>query len=243
LDLDAAAVLARSLTGPQREWPDQARLMLEIGRATSAGQEFRAFTAKFGYDSQTLILDQLKFGDANGVTTEGTGSFDRTNATGKVALNSSAASLAQITALIQPLAPSLVSRIDAMGAGPGPVRLKFTLDVEKNAEHADRANARATIDLDSPLLKGVTTVTARPEVAAMRGVDLDKLRNSEIGVQSKLSSERGGALVALLGLDRAIAAGEGPAQFGGSRSGVWHAPPRLEAKRGGPGLDVGAERY
>jgi len=241
LDLDAAAVFARSMAGPQREWPDQARLMLEIGRATSAGQEFRAFTAKFGYDSQTLILDQLKFGDANGVTTEGTGSFDRTNATGKVALNSSAASLAQITALIQPLAPSLVSRIDAMGAGPGPVRLKFTLDVEKNAEHADRANARATIDLDSPLLKGVTTVTARPEVAAMRGVDLDKLRNSEIGVQSKLSSERGSALVALLGLDRAIAAGEGPAQFEGSVSGVWHAPLRLKAKIWGAGLDADAE--
>ena len=241
LDLDAAAAFARSLAGPQREWPDQARLNLEIGRATSAGRELRAFTAKFGYDSQTLVLDQLKFGDANGVTTEGSGSFDRANATGKLALNSSAASLARITALIQPLAPSLVSRIDAMGAGPGPVRLKFTLDVEKNAEHADRANARATIDLDSPLLKGVTTVTARPEVAAIRGIDLDKLRQVEIGVQSKLSSERGSALVALLGLDRAIAAGDGPAQFEGSASGVWHAPLQLKAKIWGAGLDADAE--
>src|SRR5207244_4057290 len=160
---------------------------------------------------------------------------------GKLALNSSAASLAQITALIQPFAPSLVSRIDAMGAGPGPVRLKLTLDVDKNTEHTDRANARATIELDSPLLKGVTTVTARPEVAAMRGIDLDNLRHSEIGVESKLSSERGSALVALLGLDRAIAAGDRPAQFEGSVSGVWHAPLRLKAKIWGAGLDADAE--
>jgi AsmA-like C-terminal region/AsmA family len=241
LDLDAAAAFARSLAGPQAEWPEQAQLSLEIGRATSAGRELRAFTAKFGYDPKALILDQLKFGDASGVTTEGAGSFDRANATGKLALNSSAASLTQITAMIQPLAPALVSRIDAVGAGPGPARLKLTLNVDKNSEHADRANARATIDLDSPLLKGVTTITAKPEVAAMRGIDLDKLRRSEIGVECKLSSERGSALVALLGLDRAVAAGQGPAQFEGSASGVWHAPLRLKAKLWGAGLDADAE--
>jgi hypothetical protein len=241
LNLDTAAAFAKSLAGPQGEWADQAQVSLDVGRATSAGRELLTFFAKFGYDPKTFSLDQLKFGDANGVTTEGSGSFDRANATGKLAANSSAASLKQITALIQPLAPELVSRIDAMGATPGPVRLKLTLDVDKNAEHADRANARATIDLDSPVLKGVTTITAKPEVAAMRGIDLEKLRRSEVSVESKLSSERGSALVALLALDRAIAAGEGPAQFEGSVSGVWHAPLRLKAKLWGAGVDADAE--
>jgi AsmA-like C-terminal region/AsmA family len=241
LDLDTAAAFARSLAGPQAEWPDQARLSLEVSRAASAGQELRAFSAKFSYDPKSLALDHLKFGDANGVTTEGAGSFDRTNATGNLALNSSAASLKQITTLIQPLAPALASRIDAIGAGAGPARLKLTLNVDKNAEHTDRANARATIDLDSPLLKGVTTITAKPELAALRGIDLDKLRHSEIGVESKLSSERASALLALLGLDRTIAGGQGPAQFEGSVNGVWHAALRLKAKLWGAGLDADAE--
>ena len=241
LDLDAATAFARSLAGPQAEWPDEAQLSLDIGRATSAGQELRPFKAKLGYGPKTIALDQLKIGDANGVMMEGAGSFDRVNATGRLALSSSAASLGQITGLIAPLAPALASRLNAMGASPGPARLKLTLDLEKNFEHADRANARAVLDLDAPQLKGAATITAKPDIAAMRGIDLDTLRRSEIGIESKLSSERGGSLLVLLGLDRTIAVGEGPAQFQGSVTGVWRAPLQLKAKMTGAGLDAEAQ--
>ena len=216
LDLDAATAFVRSLAGPQAEWPDEAQLSLDIGHAISAGQELHPFIAKLGYGPKTISLDQLKIGQADGVMVEGTGNFDRVNATGKLALNSSAASLGQITGLIAPLAPALASRLNAMGTGPGPARLKLTLDLDKNAEHADRANARAVLDLDAPQLKGVATITAKPDVAALRAIDLDKLQRSEISIESKLSSEQGRSLLALLGLDRAIAAGDGPAQFEGS---------------------------
>ena len=49
-----------------------------------------------------------------------------------------------------------------MGASPGPARLKLALDLDKNAQQADRANARAVLDLDAPQLKGVTTIAAKP---------------------------------------------------------------------------------
>ena len=48
-------------------------------------------------------------------------------------------------------------------------------------------------------------------------------------------------MLALLGLDRAIAAGEGPAQFEGSATGVWGAPLRLKARLSGAGLDAEAQ--
>jgi AsmA-like C-terminal region/AsmA family len=240
LDLDAATAFARSLAGPQAEWPDQAQLSLDIGRATSAGQELRPFTAKLGYGPNTISLDQLKIGDAGGVTMEGGGSFDRASATGKLALNASSPSLGQITGLIAPLAPALAARLDAMEAAAGPAHLKLTLDLDKNTEHADRANARAVFDFDAPQLKGVATLTARPDVAAMRGIDLDALRRSEIGVEAKLSSERGRSLLALVGLDRAIAA-EGPMQFEASATGIWHAPLRLKVRMSGSGLDAEAQ--
>jgi large subunit ribosomal protein L24 len=241
LDLDAAGAFARALAGPQTEWPDEAKLSLDIGRAISAGQELRPFLAKLGYGPKAISLDQLKVGDPGGVMVEGSGAFDRANATGKLALNSSAASFGQITGLIAPLAPALASRLDSMGASPGPARFGLRLDVEKNVAHADRADARAVFDLDTPLLKGVATITAQPGINLLRGIDFDALTRSEFGIETKLSSDRAGALLALLGLDRAIAAGEGPAQFEGSASGVWHAPLRLKARLSGNGLEAEAQ--
>jgi hypothetical protein len=241
LDLDAATAFARSLAGPQAEWPDEARVSLDIGRAISAGQELRPFLVKLGYDPKSISLDQLKIGQGSGVTVEGAGSFDRVQSTGRLALNSSAASLGRIAGLFAPFAPDLASRLDAMGTSPGPARLKLTLDLDKNAEHADRASARAVLDLDAPQLKGVATITAKPEIAAVRGIDIDALRRSEIGIESKFSSGQAHSLLALLGLDRTIAAGDGPAQFEGSVTGVWGAPLRLKARISGAGLDAEAQ--
>lgn len=241
LDLDAAAAFARSLAGPQAEWPDEVQLSLDIGRAISAGQELRPLAARFGYDPKTIRLDRLKIGQPDGVMMEGGGSFDRVNASGKLALNSSAASLNQLTALIAPFAPSLTARLNAMGTSPGPARVKLAIDLDRTAGRADASSARAVLDLDAPQLKGSVMLTAKPPVAALRGFDIEAIRRSEVAVESRLSSVQGGALLALLGLDRVIAAGEGSAQFEGSANGAWGAPLRLKAKISGAGLDAEAQ--
>lgn len=241
LDLDAAAAFINSLAGPQAEWPDEAQLSLDIGRAVSAGQELRPFVAKLGYGPKTISLDQLKIGEASGVRVEGAGNFDRIDATGKLTLNASTASFAQFTAMIAPVAPVVAARLNAMAVRPGPSGLKLSLDLDKNPDHADRANARAVIDIAAPDFKGVTTVTATPVIAAVRGIDFDALARSEIGIESKLSSGRGRSLLTLLGLDRAISAGDGPAQFEGSAAGIWRAPLRLKARLSGTDLDAEAQ--
>jgi uncharacterized protein involved in outer membrane biogenesis len=241
LDLDAAAAFVRALLGPQAEWPARAQISLDIAHAISAGQELHPFVARLGYGPTTISIDRLRIGEPSGVMLEGTGTLDRINATGKLALNSSAASVAQFAGLIAPLAPSVAARLNSMGLGAGPARLKLALAVDKDAEHADRASARASFDLDAPQFKGSATITAKPETAALRAIDLEKLGHSEIGVESKLSSEQGASLLALLGLDSTIAAGNGPGQFEGSVSGVWGAPLRLKFNLSGAGVDAEAQ--
>ena len=241
LDLDAATALVRSLAGPQGEWPDEGQLSLDIGRAVSAGQELRPLLVKLGYSPKTLSLDQFKIGQPDSVTLEGTGSFDRVNAIGKLALDSSAASLGRMAALIAPFAPSLAARLDAMGTTPGPASVKLTLDVDKGTGKADRAHARAVVDLDAPQLEGMAIITAEPAVAAIHGLDLGALGRSEVGIETKLYSAQGRALLALLGLDRTVAAGDGPAQFEGTATGAWGAALRLKARISGTGLDADAE--
>jgi large subunit ribosomal protein L24 len=241
LDLDAAAVFARSLAGPQGEWPDEGKLSLDIGRATSAGQELSPLLARLAYSPAKISLEQLKIGQLESVTLDGAGNFDRVNATGWFALNSSAASLSRLTSLVVPFSPALAARLNAPGTSPGPARLKLALDLTRNAAQSDRVQARAIAELDSAQFKGVTTFTARPTVAAIQGIDLAALRSSDVGVESKLSSEQGRALLVLLGLDRTITAGDGPAQFEGSATGAWGGPLRLKVKISGTGLDAEAE--
>ncbi|APO51237.1 AsmA family protein [Bradyrhizobium diazoefficiens] len=241
LDLDAAASFVRALGGPQGEWPEEARLSLDVGRAISAGQELRPFAAKLGYGPASLSLEQLRFGQTSGVTTEASGSFDRTKATGKLALKSSASSLRELTALIEPFAPSVRARFDAIASLPGATRLKLDLSLDRNAEHADRSDARAVFDLDAPQLKATATLAAQTPVAAVNGIDIDRLRNSDFTLDSKVSTPQAGALLALLGLDRVVAAGEGASQFEGRLSGAWRRPLQLNAKLSGGGLDADAQ--
>jgi uncharacterized protein involved in outer membrane biogenesis len=241
LDLDAAGAFARAFAGPAAEWPDEAQLSLDIGNAISSGQELRPFTAKLAYSPKTFALDHLKIGGSDSMTMEGAGSFNRIDATGRLALNAGAASLAQVTRLIAPLAPALAARLNAATASPGPVRLKLALDLAKNAGQADRADARAVLDLDAPQLNGMATITAQPAIAAMRGIDLDALRKSEINIETRLSSDQGRVLLTLLGLDRAVAAGDGPAQFEATATGAWNAPLQLKLRMSGTGLDAEAK--
>ena len=56
------------------------------------------------------------------MTTEASGSFDRVHATGKLALKSSANSLRELTALLEPIAPSVRARFDAIPSLPGATR-------------------------------------------------------------------------------------------------------------------------
>ncbi|MGY3038395.1 uncharacterized protein involved in outer membrane biogenesis [Bradyrhizobium sp. USDA 4354] len=240
LDLDAAASFVRALAGPQGEWPEEAKLSLDIGRAISASQELRPFAARLAYSPASLSLEQLRFGQAGGVTTEASGSFDRTNATGKLALKSSANSLRELTALIEPFAPAVRARVDAIPALPGATRLKLDLSLDKSAEHADRSNARAVLDLDAPQLKATAKLAAQTPVTAVSGIDIDRLRNSDFTLDSKVSTPQAGALLALLGLDRMVAAGEGASQFEGKVTGTWQKPLQFSAKLSGV-LDAEAQ--
>lgn len=241
LDLDAAASFVRALGGPQGEWPEEAKLSLDVGRAISASQELRPFSAKLGYGPAALSLEQLRFGQASGVTTEASGSFDRTNATGKLALKSSANSLRELTALIEPFAPAVRARFDALPSLPGATRLKLDLSLDKNAEHADRSDARVVFDLDAPQIKAAATLVAQTPAASVNGIDIDRLRDSDFTLESKASAPQASALLALLGLDRVVAAGEDASQVEAKLTGAWRRPLQLTAKLDGGGLDADAQ--
>ena len=238
LDIDATVALVRSLSGPQGEWPASGQLSLDIGRATSAGQEMRPLIAQIGYGPKIISLDRFKVGEATGLMLEGGGAFDRIESTGKLTVSATSSSFKNIADVMTPLAPVVAARLNAMTATPGAASIKLALDLDKDRTRADRANARAVIEIVSPQLKGTITLSAAPMTAALRGLDVGELARSDVAIESRLSAAHGSQLLAALGLDGVIAAGDAPLSFEGSATGTWRTPLRIKAALSGATLDA-----
>jgi large subunit ribosomal protein L24 len=241
LDLDAASSFVRSLAGPQAEWPDEAKLSLDVGRAISTGQELQPFLARLEYDPKSFVLDQLRFGQSSGVILEGGGNFDRVNSQGRLVLNSTAASLGRIAGLLTPFAPSLAARLTAVDSGAGPANASVVLDLGSSKAAASGRAALVQLDFETPEMRGHVQATTTPPASALGSIDVGALLGGEFDAQARLSSERGSALLTLLGLNGVMAAGEGTARFEGSVSGAWRRPLQLNARLSGGGLDADAQ--
>ena len=238
LDLDAVGTLVRSLAGPDASWPDEAQVSLDIGRATSAGQEMRPFGVDLRYGAQTIALDRLRIGEATGVMLDGSGAFDRMAATGRFTLSASALSLTQAGTLLAPLAPGFAARLAALPNANGNVRLKAAIDVFKNATQPDRAGLMTTLTLDGPQLAGTMSISAAPTLAAIRDYNIGALGMSDIAITTRLSSPQARNVVALLGLDTIVGAETGAAQLDATLNGAAGAPLRMTAKLAGASVDA-----
>lgn len=230
LDLDAATALVRGIGIPQQDWPDRGQLAVNIARAVSSGQELRPFVAKLRYDDKTIALDGLRVGQARGVTMDGSGVFHRDETTGNVAVQAAAPSVSDLADLIALWAPSFSERLKAQaGQAPGAARVKLTLDLGKDAKAADRAAARATLELTAPQLNGNVTLNASPLRETVHATNIDALTKIPFDLAIDASAENGATLLRWLGLDRALAAGEGRARVTGSAHGMWNAAWQVKA--------------
>jgi large subunit ribosomal protein L24 len=175
------------------------------------------------------------------VTTEASGSFDRTRTSGRLTLKSAANSLSQLAALISPVAPALTARLERLEPQPGPAQVKFDVSLDKSAAAPDRASARASLELDAPSLKGKATVAAQTPTTAVTGFDIDTLRNAEFELDSRFTTPQARSLLVLVGLDRAVAASAGAAQVDAKLSGAIGRQLQVNAKVSGSGLDAEAQ--
>lgn len=242
LDLDAAASFVRALAGPQGEWPEEAKLSLDIGRAISAGQELQRFSAGLAYDPKSVALDRLKFDQAGGVSVDGGGNLDRVNSQGRFVLNLTAASLRPMTSIVDALSPAWAQRLQAIDSASGPSTASLVLDLGADKKgDGGRRSATAQLDFATPQVTGHVQAGAAPAVSDLRGLDLGALSGNEFTIDARMSSQRGSTLLALFGLDRAVAAGEGTSRFEGRLSGAWRKPLQLSAKLSGGGLDADAQ--
>ncbi|MGP9811518.1 AsmA family protein [Rhodopseudomonas sp. NSM] len=245
VDLDAATELWSSLAGPRDNWPEQASVALDLAEARSGGQTWRPLRTRFGYGPGTVSLDQLEAKSASGVTLQGDGALDRRNATGKLNLAALAPSLRPLVDALDPLAPTMAARLrtiaDGSGGAQGATRLSLALTLAADKTRAGQVNAGAVVQIDSRPLKGTVTLTATPNSADIGDLRTDAFGRSDISLNGKLSAERGASLLTLLGIEGAVAAGEGSGTLDASATGVWGAPLKLKARLAGAAFDIEAD--
>jgi uncharacterized protein involved in outer membrane biogenesis len=236
LDFDSSAAFTRAMGGALKTWPDEALVNLDIARLNVGNQVFKPVLARLVYNAKTISLERLRIGDADGVAIDGNGLFDRSAATGQMNLGATSATLDPLARLVAPIAPEFSRRIAAVPSGAGNVWVGLALELDK--PQGDRVALRTSVDIHSPQVKGTLTAAMTPQITHLRDFDTDALSKNEATLTAKLSADRGAALLALLGLDGAVAVGGGPAQFDASVNGVWNAPVKLKAKLTGNGLDA-----
>ncbi|WP_346295155.1 AsmA family protein [Rhodopseudomonas sp. P1] len=229
-DLDAALQWARTLAGPEGGWPEQASLTLDLGKLSVGDQVWQPAALRLAYDPHRIALDRLKLGTTGGLLLEGEGALDRDNAAGRLSLTARAPSPGPIAAAIDPFAPAVAARLKALPAEAGEARAKLTLSTEKSGAARDHVEASGLLELTTPQLSGRLTVKSSPPAAELGKLDLDALGLSELKLDGELSAPRGEALMALLGLDRVIAAGDGAATLQASGTGKWRGGLRGKAK-------------
>jgi large subunit ribosomal protein L24 len=242
LDLDAAAAFLRAVAGPAGDWPDQGRLSLTVADARSSGQDLQPFIARIGYSPKAITLDRLEVGQSDGLTVSGAGRFDRDDATGNLSLEAQGPSAKEVADVLKPMAPALAERIGALTAdSSGFARLKLTIDLTRDQGNRDRSRAKATLDIATAQVSGIVTMSAIPATQAVRTLDLESLSRSPADLDIELSADHGQSLLALLGLDRLVATGDGPLRLQAKASGTWRAPFRVKAALSGSDLDADAQ--
>ncbi|MGP8122137.1 MAG: AsmA family protein, partial [Xanthobacteraceae bacterium] len=240
LDLDGLIGLARGFAGPRDNWPDEAAVALDLGHGRLGGVDLAPFIAHAGYGQGSATLTKLTVGAAGGVTLDGNGAIDRAANSGRLAVNTSAPALPALTRLVMPLLPDAVAARLATLPADGAAKVKFSLALDKSAE-ADRVNALATADVESPHLKATLRGSVTPTVAALREWDTDALRRNEVSLDAKMSVDHGPILLGLFGLDRFVAAGDAAAQAEGSARGSWAQPTSFKITLSGANLDAAAQ--
>ncbi|AVT82418.1 AsmA family protein [Rhodopseudomonas palustris] len=239
-DLDVALQWAKTLAGPNGGWPEQADVILDLGKLGVGDQVWQPAAVRLTYDPHRIALDKLKLGTAGGLLLEGDGALDRDNATGRLSLTARAPSPGPIAAAIDPFVPAIAARLKALPNEAGEARAKLSLSTEKAGAARDHVETSGSLELTAPQLSGRLTVKASPAAAELRKFDLDALARSELKLDGELSAPRGETLLAVLGLDHVIAAGDGAATVQASGTGKWRGALHGKVKLAAAGLDAEA---
>lgn len=234
LDAEIAGNVLK-MAGGFGQKPDAASLALDIGQIELKELVLKPVSVGASYNADSVVIDRLRIGDADGVAIDGRGALNIAASTGQLNLSATSASLDPLSRLLAPVAPAFAVRLSSIPAGAGNVWAGLTVDLEK--AQGNRAGLRAALDIRSPRINGALTASFSPPTDRIAAFDVEGIAKGDAAVTARLSADNGGSLLSLLNLDQTFAADGKPLLLEASAKGAWGAPLTVKAKLSGESFD------
>lgn len=238
LDLDALlGVGGMALSGLGLERPGEAKLAVEAERARFAGVDAKNLSARFTLDGNGLAIDRVSVGDFGDMSVVATGRLQtQTSPGGSITVYLDARDLNGLIALSDRYAPAFVEPLRRLASRQKTATLRAELSLA-SASNATTGKIEVTGQLGAVRANVSAVASGKPEAFSV--TDLGALNGTDVRIDSRLETDESGALLALLGLDRVIAAEPRPARLTVAATGPLGRDLRLEGKLEAGPIDVG----
>jgi large subunit ribosomal protein L24 len=238
LDLDALFGAGESaLAGLGLERPGEAKLAVEAERARFAGLEARNVAARFTLDGSGLAIERVSVGDFGDMSLVATGRIQTLTAPGgSITVYLDARDLNGLIALSDKYAPVFAEPLRRLAVRQKTATLRAEVSLASGS-----STTTGKVELTGQLGAVRTTVSAvaSGKAEAFSLTDLGALSGTDVRIDSKFETDESGALLALLGLDRMVAAEPRPARLTLAANGPLGRDLRLEGKLEAGPIDVG----
>jgi hypothetical protein len=233
-DLDAALAFAgNALAGAALDRPGEVALALDFAKTSYAGLEARGSQARLNFDARGLAIDRLSIADLNGAKVEASGRIDDLSSRpqGSITAAIEAQRLDGAARLAARLSPQASQAVQQLASRVAVTRLNAKLDVGAAEPGSDAPTvARLAIDGAIGPVKILVSAAGHGDAAAPT--------NATISIDSRLESDNGAALAALIGLDRYAGIDHRPARFTLGAGGKLTSALTVDAAFAGAGLDA-----
>lgn len=207
LDVDQAIAFARAaLAGSTLDPPGEVALAADVAVATVGGVAAKDVKAKLNFDAKGLVLERVAVADLGGAALYLNGRIDAaaTSMRGTLTLDVTGNQLDGLAAVVAKYAPGTADKVRMMAPRFAPAKLSALLTVDR-AETGTGSRAELVVSGKAGAARINLTANATGEVANVTAAD--------VNLNSRIYADDGAALVALLGLDKAVAADRRPASL------------------------------
>jgi large subunit ribosomal protein L24 len=213
LDVDQAVTFMRAaLAGTTLDAPGEMTLAVDVGAANVAGVQAKGLQAKLTFDANGLVLQRVAVADLGGAALDLNGRLDSalTSPRGTLTLDIDASRLDGLAAVLAKYAPQMEESVRALAPRLAPAKLGALLTVER-AESGAGSKAELVVTGKAGPARLNITATATGEVSQAAA--------AEVGLNGRVYADDGAALIALMGLDQAVAVDKRPAVLSATATG------------------------